>query len=118
MSTVAGALEPCGCVKDMQGGADHAAAFVAAQASAAPHALVLGGGVLRAQQSVLHDQVVRGAVAQAPQVRVSVLDTPPAVGAALLALDALGTAGRAETAVRTTPAAAEPGAAALFGAAA
>lgn len=44
MSSVAGALEPCGCVKDMQGGADHAAAFVNAQASTAPHALVLGAG--------------------------------------------------------------------------
>ncbi|WP_433722792.1 N-acetylglucosamine kinase [Actinoplanes sp. CA-051413] len=83
-----------------------------------PHALVLGGGVLRAQHPVLHDQVVRGAVTQAPRVRVGVLDTPPAVGAALLALDALGTAGRAETAVRTTLAATEPGAAPLFGAAA
>ena len=83
-----------------------------------PHALVLGGGVLRAQHPVLHDQVVRGAAAQAPRVRVGVLDTPPAVGAALLALDALGTAGRAETAVRTALAATEPGATPLFGAAA
>ncbi len=44
MSSVAGALEPCGCVKDMQGGADHAAAYVASQAGAAPNALVLGAG--------------------------------------------------------------------------
>jgi hypothetical protein len=44
MSSVAGALEPCGCVKDMQGGADHAAAYIAAQASAAPSALVVGAG--------------------------------------------------------------------------
>jgi hypothetical protein len=44
MSSVAGALEPCGCVKDMQGGADHAAAFIASQATAAPSALVLGAG--------------------------------------------------------------------------
>ncbi|GAA3344261.1 BadF/BadG/BcrA/BcrD ATPase family protein [Amorphoplanes nipponensis] len=75
----------------------------------APHALVLGGGVLRAQHPVLHRQVVQGAQAQAPGVRVSVLDTPPAVGAALLALDALGTAGAAEDKVRATMAAAEPG---------
>jgi hypothetical protein len=46
MSSVAGALEPCGCVKDMQGGADHAAAYVASQASVAPNALVLGAGPL------------------------------------------------------------------------
>jgi hypothetical protein len=44
MSTVAGALEPCGCVKDMQGGADHAAAYIASQAGVAPNALVLGAG--------------------------------------------------------------------------
>jgi hypothetical protein len=44
MSSVAGALEPCGCVKDMQGGADHAAAFIASQAAAVPNALVLGAG--------------------------------------------------------------------------
>jgi hypothetical protein len=44
MSSVAGALEPCGCVKDMQGGADHAAAYIAAQSSAAPNSLVVGAG--------------------------------------------------------------------------
>jgi hypothetical protein len=44
MSSVAGALEPCGCVKDMLGGADHAAAYVASQASIAPNALVVGAG--------------------------------------------------------------------------
>ena len=74
----------------------------------APHALVLGGGVLRAQHPVLHRQVVEGALAQAPLVRISVLNTPPAVGAALLALDDLGTAGRAEADLRAALAAAEP----------
>jgi hypothetical protein len=44
MSSVAGAIEPCGCVKDMLGGADHAAAYIGAQSSAAPSALVLGAG--------------------------------------------------------------------------
>ncbi|HYQ16635.1 MAG TPA: multiheme c-type cytochrome, partial [Polyangiaceae bacterium] len=44
MSSVAGALEPCGCVKDMLGGADHAAAYIASQTSAAPNRLVLGAG--------------------------------------------------------------------------
>ena len=44
MSSVAGALEPCGCVKDMLGGADHAAAYIASQAGAAPNALVVGAG--------------------------------------------------------------------------
>jgi N-acetylglucosamine kinase-like BadF-type ATPase len=75
----------------------------------APHALVLGGGVLRARHPVLHHQVVAGALAQAPLARISVLDTPPAVGAALLALDALDAPAHAETVLRTTLATAQPG---------
>ena len=51
----------------------------------APHALVLGGGVLRAQHAQLHDQVVAGARAQAPQVEISVLNAPPAAEPALRA---------------------------------
>src|SRR3954447_18700796 len=65
---------------------------------AAPHALVLGGGVLRAQHPQLHEQVVAGALAQAPQVEISVLNAPPVVGAALLAVDALGTQSAAASA--------------------
>jgi hypothetical protein len=44
MSSVAGALEPCGCVKDMLGGADHAAAYIASQSAAVPNALTVGAG--------------------------------------------------------------------------
>jgi Cytochrome c554 and c-prime len=44
VSTVAGALEPCGCTKDMLGGVDHLAALVASQAKEAPHALVVAAG--------------------------------------------------------------------------
>jgi N-acetylglucosamine kinase-like BadF-type ATPase len=79
-----------------------------------PHALVLGGGVLRAQHPQLHEQVVAGARAQAPRVEISVLNHPPVVGAALLALDTLGTAGVAESDLRAamnrtpTPALATP----------
>lgn len=43
LSTIAGALEPCGCVKDMLGGVDHAAALVKGDA---PASLVLGAGPL------------------------------------------------------------------------
>src|SRR5580692_11026245 len=43
-STVAGALEPCGCSKDQLGGLDHLAAYVAAQSRVAPASLVLGAG--------------------------------------------------------------------------
>lgn len=46
MSTVAGALEPCGCSKDQLGGIDHLAAFVASEKQAAPASLVLGAGPL------------------------------------------------------------------------
>jgi N-acetylglucosamine kinase-like BadF-type ATPase len=67
----------------------------------APHALVLGGGVLQARHPVLHEQVVAGALAQAPGVQPTVLEAPPVVGAALLALDALGAPEAAEQRLRT-----------------
>src|SRR5947207_212619 len=44
MSSAAGALEPCGCTKDMLGGVDHLAALVASQSKEAPHALVVAAG--------------------------------------------------------------------------
>lgn len=44
MSTVAGALEPCGCRKDMLGGIDHAAALLDAESKHAPHRLLLAVG--------------------------------------------------------------------------
>ncbi|GAB1643449.1 N-acetylglucosamine kinase [Krasilnikovia sp. MM14-A1259] len=71
---------------------------------AAPHALVLGGGVLRARHPVLHERIVAGARAEAPRAEVSVVTDPPVAGAALLALDALTggpTPGPVEHAVRT-----------------
>ncbi len=40
----AGAIEPCGCVKDMLGGVDHAAAYVSKQARTLPGQLVVGAG--------------------------------------------------------------------------
>jgi hypothetical protein len=43
-STVAGALEPCGCSKDQLGGMDHLAAWVKAQQQAAPQSLFVGAG--------------------------------------------------------------------------
>jgi len=80
--------------------AQHRVAATRLELLKAPHALVLGGGVLRPRHPLLHDQVVAGARAQAPEVQVSVLDTPPAVGAALLALDALGADSTAEGRLR------------------
>jgi hypothetical protein len=43
-STMAGALEPCGCTKDQLGGIDHLAAWMRAQARAAPASLFVGAG--------------------------------------------------------------------------
>jgi N-acetylglucosamine kinase-like BadF-type ATPase len=73
-----------------------------------PHALVLGGGVLRARHRQLEDLIVAGARAAAPQVEVSVVDAPPVAGAALLALDALGSTA-SEPVLRAAIAAQEPG---------
>jgi hypothetical protein len=44
VSTVAGALEPCGCSKDQLGGVDHLASYIASQTTAAPASLVIGAG--------------------------------------------------------------------------
>lgn len=44
VSGAAGAIEPCGCVKDMLGGIDHAAAYVDSQKELAPHSIVVGAG--------------------------------------------------------------------------
>lgn len=53
MSTVAGAMEPCGCRKDMLGGIDHAAALLAHEAKTAPDRLVLAAGPLFFQEPAL-----------------------------------------------------------------
>jgi hypothetical protein len=44
VTSAAGALEPCGCVKDMLGGVDHAAALVRARREGASSALLVGAG--------------------------------------------------------------------------
>jgi hypothetical protein len=46
VSSPAGALEPCGCVKDMLGGVDHVAAYVKSQADGAPNSALLAAGPL------------------------------------------------------------------------
>jgi N-acetylglucosamine kinase-like BadF-type ATPase len=72
-----------------------------------PHALVLGGGVLRARHRQLEDLIVAGARVTAPLVEISVVDAPPVAGAALLALDALD-ASSAELRLRSAIASREP----------
>jgi len=44
ITSMAGALEPCGCVKDMLGGIDHAAALLAARRDSASSSLLVGAG--------------------------------------------------------------------------
>ncbi|AKT43995.1 multiheme c-type cytochrome [Chondromyces crocatus] len=44
VSTIAGAMEPCGCTKDQLGGVDHLAAYIDAHKADAPESLVLGAG--------------------------------------------------------------------------
>jgi hypothetical protein len=53
LSNLAGALEPCGCRKDMLGGMDHAAALLAAGRAEAPQRLLLGAGPLLFQDPEL-----------------------------------------------------------------
>lgn len=87
--------------------AQHRAAATRLDLLRAPHAVVLGGGVLGAQHPILHRQILKGLRDQSPRAKVGVLQNPPAVGAALLALDALGPARQAEATVRREVAAAE-----------
>jgi hypothetical protein len=46
LSNVAGALEPCGCVKDQLGGLDHAAAFMRKETARAPNSAIVAAGPL------------------------------------------------------------------------
>lgn len=46
VSDPAGALEPCGCVKDQLGGLDHVAAFIANERTKAPHYALVSAGPL------------------------------------------------------------------------
>ncbi len=55
----------------------------------APYAVVLGGGVLRAQHALLDNAIREGIAAHSPGAMVSVLTQPPVLGAGLSALDSL-----------------------------
>jgi hypothetical protein len=56
VSDVAGALEPCGCVKDQLGGLDHAAALVRAGRGSAPNAALVAAGPLFFMDPTLRDE--------------------------------------------------------------
>jgi hypothetical protein len=65
-----------------------------------PAAVVLGGGVLRSQDLLLHE-VIRGLLASAaPLAEITVVTDPPVVGAALLGLTKLGATPGAEERLR------------------
>jgi N-acetylglucosamine kinase-like BadF-type ATPase len=66
----------------------------------APHAVVLGGGVLRARHPQLHEPTIAGIRAYAPGAEVTVVTDPPVVGGALLALDSLGAVPGVENVLR------------------
>ncbi|MBB4912607.1 N-acetylglucosamine kinase [Actinophytocola algeriensis] len=68
---------------------------------ASPATVVLGGGVLRGRDPLLHD-TIRDRLADAtPLAEITVVTDPPVVGAALLGLDALGTTPGAAGRLRT-----------------
>jgi N-acetylglucosamine kinase-like BadF-type ATPase len=62
--------------------------------------VVLGGGVLRFGPAELADGVAEGVLAVAPRANVSVVGSPPVVGAALLALDQVGASDAAKARAR------------------
>src|SRR5262249_59882478 len=61
----------------------------------APPAVVGGGGVRRARPPHRREPLLAGIRAYSPRAEVTVVTDPPVVGAALLALDALGALGAA-----------------------
>lgn len=64
------------------------------------YAVVLGGGVLRAQHPLLDEAIRNGIGAHSPGALVTVLTQPPVLGAGLFALDSLETTVRSHQALR------------------
>jgi N-acetylglucosamine kinase-like BadF-type ATPase len=62
--------------------------------------VVLGGGVFRGEDPRFLERIVEGFAGVAPHARVTVLDAPPVVGAALLGLDQLGSSPAARARIR------------------
>jgi N-acetylglucosamine kinase-like BadF-type ATPase len=63
--------------------------------------VVLGGGVFRAEDPRFLERIGDGFASIAPRARITVLDAPPVVGAALLGLDHLGSPPAARARLRT-----------------
>jgi N-acetylglucosamine kinase-like BadF-type ATPase len=62
--------------------------------------VVLGGGVFRAEDPRFLERIGEGFAAIVPRARVTVLEAPPVVGAALLGLDHLGSPPAARSRIR------------------
>ena len=67
-----------------------------------PSVVLLGGGMLRDGRGLLYDRVVEELRRRAPAATPVPVATPPALGAALDALDAAGAAPTAATRLRAT----------------
>ncbi len=74
MAGAAGAVEPCGCVKDMLGGIDHAAAFIDKQKTHAPLSLVLGAGPMFFSDPKLKESETAQALFKAETMAASLKD--------------------------------------------
>jgi hypothetical protein len=70
----AGAIEPCGCVANMLGGVDHAAALLAKRKSEAQASLVLGAGPMFFQDPSLSPEGVTQARFKADAMALSLQD--------------------------------------------
>lgn len=67
-----------------------------------PTPVILGGGVITARDPRLLDGIARQLAQAAPRARMRVIDVPPVVGAALLALDHVGASPDAESRLRAS----------------
>jgi N-acetylglucosamine kinase-like BadF-type ATPase len=65
-----------------------------------PVEVLLGGGLLRGKDSRVVERIRRGLGERSPDISVRVTGTPPIVGSALLALDALGASSAAQVRAR------------------
>ena len=62
--------------------------------------VVLGGGIFRNSDGAFLERIREGMRSQAPAARITILTSPPVVGAALLGLDHIGATARAAARVR------------------
>lgn len=74
VSDLAGALEPCGCVKDQLGGLDHAASFIRSERAHAPNAALVTAGPLFFMDPTLREERRAQEVAKAETLSSALKD--------------------------------------------